>query len=76
MEDELIHGLEQSQVDDIARAEPIVLARRPAPPTSVRLSPPLLKKLQEIAAAEHRSLGNLIQHVLWDFVKRDDPASR
>ncbi|MEA2689089.1 MAG: CopG-like 1 or ribbon-helix-helix domain, 5 [Candidatus Eremiobacteraeota bacterium] len=41
-------------------------------PISVRLSAPLLERLDRIAAAEHRKRGNLIQHVLWEFVRRHD----
>jgi predicted DNA-binding ribbon-helix-helix protein len=74
-EDELIRELEQSQEDEIGLAEPIKVQQKPAPPTSVRLSPPLLKKLQEMASSEHRTLGNLIQHILWDFVQNRE-ASR
>ena len=40
-------------------------------PISVRLSEPLLERLDRIAAREHRKRSNLIQHILWEFVHGD-----
>lgn len=38
------------------------------PPISIRLSEPLLERLDRIAASEHRNRSNLIQHILWEYV--------
>jgi hypothetical protein len=40
----------------------------PLPPTSVRLSEPLLQALDRVAASEHRGRSNLIQHILWKYL--------
>ena len=42
--------------------------RPPTSPTSVRLSEPLLKELDRLAKRQHRARGNLIQHILWEYV--------
>jgi hypothetical protein len=69
-EAEAIREFEKSQVDNILNAEVItVLVRDPTPPTSVRLSAPLLESLDRIAASQHRKRGNLIQHILWEYVR-------
>lgn len=39
-------------------------------PTSIRLSAPLLEAIDRLAAIEHRKRGNLIQHILWEYVRR------
>ncbi len=48
--------------------ETVVVAKSPAP-TSIRLSAPLLQALDALAERQHRKRGNLIQHVLWEYVK-------
>lgn len=69
-EEEAIREFEQSQVDTILNAEvTTVLVRDPTPPTSVRLSAPLLESLDRIAAHQHRKRGSLIQHILWEYVR-------
>jgi hypothetical protein len=69
-EEEAIKEFEQSQVDNILHAEvTTVLVRNPTPPTSVRLSAPLLESLDRIAARQHRKRGSLIQHILWEYVR-------
>lgn len=37
-------------------------------PTSLRISKPLLERLDRIAIKQHRSRSNLIQHILWAYV--------
>ena len=59
--------LSRSQSEDIARAE-IVKGTRSESPVSVRLSAPLLEALDHLAHKEHRKRGNLIQHILWEYV--------
>jgi len=46
-------------------------------PTSLRLSAPLLEAIDRLAALEHRKRGNMIQHILWEYVHRNasDPAT-
>lgn len=63
--------LARSHADKVEAAEIVRGAASPSP-ISVRLSAPLLERLDRIAAAEHRKRGNLIQHVLWEFVRRHD----
>jgi hypothetical protein len=41
----------------------------PAPPVSVRLSAPLLAALDRLSHEQHRKRGNLIQHILWEYVQ-------
>ena len=64
-----LRELERSQADEIVRAERVVGApgRGPAP-ISLRLSKPLLERLDRIAADQHRTRSNLIQYVLWAYV--------
>jgi hypothetical protein len=45
----------------------------PTPPTSLRLSAPLLEALERIATAQHRKRAGLIQHILWEYVQAHDP---
>ena len=60
--------LARSQAEDIERAE-IVKGVRSESPISVRLSAPLLEALDRLAHKEHRKRGNLIQHILWEYVQ-------
>jgi len=64
--------LERSQPEEIARGERVIGVHSPNAPISVRLSASLLERLDRIAAAEHRSRGNLIQHILWQHVRKHD----
>jgi len=56
------------RTEDIMNAELVVGVHSPSAPISVRLSPALLERLDRLAAAEHRTRGNLIQHILWEHV--------
>lgn len=56
------------RTEDIMNAELVVGVHSPSAPISVRLSPALLERLDRLAAAEHRTRGNLIQHLLWEHV--------
>jgi hypothetical protein len=62
--------LERSQPEEIAAAERVTGQHSPSAPISVRLSAPLLERLDRLAAAEHRKRGNLIQHILWEYVRK------
>jgi predicted DNA-binding protein len=44
------------------------------PPISIRLSPALLLRLDRLADREHRKRSNLIQHILWEYVRAQDAA--
>ena len=41
-------------------------------PISIRLSAPLLERLDRLAEKEHRKRSNLIQHILWEYVRERD----
>jgi hypothetical protein len=60
--------LADSQADDVTRAE-IVKGTRSESPVSVRLSAPLLDALDRLSHEQHRKRGNLIQHILWEYVE-------
>lgn len=42
-----------------------------SPPISIRLSKPLLERLDGLAQQQHRSRSNLIQHILWAYVHEE-----
>lgn len=65
---QMARELARSQPDEIARAE-IVKGTRSESPVSVRLSAPLLEALDRLAHKQHRKRGNLIQHILWEYVQ-------
>jgi metal-responsive CopG/Arc/MetJ family transcriptional regulator len=67
----MIKELAGSQADDIMRAE-IVKGTRSESPVSVRLSAPLLEALDRLAHAQHRKRGNLIQHILLEYVQANE----
>lgn len=66
--------LAKSHADVIGHAEIVRAEPNPAPPISVRLSAPLLERLKRIAEKEHRKRSNLIQHILWEYVRSHDAA--
>jgi hypothetical protein len=68
--------LAKSHADKIGEAEIVRGAANSNAPISVRLSAPLLERLDLIAAAQHRKRGNLIQHALWEFVHSQDKSQR
>ena len=67
--EQMLHELEKSQAQEIANAEIVTGERGGSPPFSVRLSAPLLERLDQIARRENRKRGNLIQHILWEYVR-------
>lgn len=66
--------LAKDHSEAITRARVVRKAPYPNPPTSVRLSLPLLARLDRLAAEQHRTRGNLIQHILWDYVIHGDSS--
>ena len=73
--EQMIQELERSQPAEIAGAEKVTGARN-LPPFSVRLSAQLLEALDRLAQAQHRKRGNLIQHILWEYVEANDRSAR
>jgi hypothetical protein len=64
-----LRELERSQPEDIEKAERVEGKANAGPaPISIRLTKPLLDRLDRIAADEHRTRSNLIQHALWTYV--------
>jgi predicted transcriptional regulator len=46
--------------------------RNPNPPITIRMAPNLLKRLDRLAKAQHRTRSSLLQHVLWEYVFAQD----
>jgi hypothetical protein len=65
-------SLDRSHADDVAHATVVRAEPNPNPPISIRLSPPLIERLDRLAAREHRKRSNLIQHILWEYVHAND----
>ncbi len=61
--------LNQPLEDDIVNAEVIQKAPYPTAPISIRMSAPLLKNIDRLAAAEGRTRSNLIQRILWEYIR-------
>jgi len=61
--------LARSQADEIARAQIVRGSAKANQPISIRLSAPLLERLDRVAAKQDRKRGNLIQHILWEYVR-------
>jgi predicted DNA binding CopG/RHH family protein len=61
-------ALEQSLVDEIDNAEIVTKAVNSTAPISIRLSAPLLERVDRLAAADGRTRSNLIQRILWEYV--------
>ncbi len=68
----MLRELERSQSHEIANAEIVTGERGGSAPFSVRLSAPLLERLDRIARRENRKRGNLIQHILWEYVRASE----
>jgi hypothetical protein len=66
-----LRELAQSQPEEIEKAEWVIGKPIVGPsPISIRLSKPLLEALDGIAEAQHRKRSNLIQHILWEYVRK------
>lgn len=65
-------NLERSHADDLARAEIVRTEANPSSPISIRLSAPLIERLDRLAQRQHRKRSNLIQHILWEYVYAHD----
>lgn len=62
--------LADDRPEDIERAEIVRGGSHTNAPTSIRLSAPLLEAIDRLAASEHRKRGNMIQHILWEYVRQ------
>ncbi len=72
-----LRELERSQPEEIENAEVVVGKTGTGPsPISIRLSKPLLERLDHIATREHRKRSNLIQHILWNYVHQLEDAQK
>jgi hypothetical protein len=60
--------LAQDHSEKIGSAEISKKLPNPNPPITIRMMPNLVKRLDRLAIAQHRSRANLIQHVLWEYV--------
>jgi Ribbon-helix-helix protein, copG family len=65
-------NLDRSHADELPRAAVVRAEQNPNPPISIRLSAPLIERLDRLAAREHRKRSNLIQHILWEYVHAND----
>lgn len=63
-----VPAVDGSYESEIARAEVVRTEPNPNAPISIRLSAPLLERLDRLAEREHRKRSNLIQHILWEYV--------
>lgn len=60
--------LAEDHSERIASAQRFKKSPDPDPPITFRASAPLRQKLDEIARTQHRTRGNLIQHILWTYI--------
>ena len=64
---EMIKRHERGDYDPFAEAE--VARGGSTQPVAFRASAPLLAALDRIARKEHRTRANLIQHILWQYIR-------
>ena len=62
-----LKDLSRSQPDEIAKAE--IVTGEIAKPVSFRASAPLLEALDRLGQKEHRTRANLIQFILWKYIR-------
>jgi hypothetical protein len=61
-------ALDRSHAAEIPQAEIVRSAPSTNAPISIRLSAPLIERLERLAQDQHRKRSNLIQHILWEYV--------
>lgn len=61
--------LADDRPEDSERAEIVRGGSHTNAPTSIRLSAPLFESIDRLATREHRKRGNMIQHILWEYVR-------
>jgi hypothetical protein len=62
-------AFEKSNPDLIEDAEVVAKLPSPTAPISLRLSAPLLERIDRLAVTEGRIRSNLIQHILWQHIR-------
>lgn len=62
--------LANDRPEDIEQAEIVHGGSHTNAPISIRLSAPLLEAIDRLAAGEHRKRGNMIQHILWEYIRQ------
>jgi hypothetical protein len=62
-------AFEKSHAHLIDDAEVVAKVPNPTAPISVRLSTPLLERLDRLAEKEGRTRSNLMQRILWEYVR-------
>jgi hypothetical protein len=62
--------LGRSQVAEIEASETV--RGGTTSPVTFRASAPLLGRLDELAAKEHRTRANLISHILWTYLRENE----
>ncbi len=67
--------LAEDRPENVLLGEIVQAQARASAPISVRLSAPLLEAIDRLAEQEHRKRGNMIQHILWDYVHRHDSGA-
>ena len=67
--------LSKSYADRIGDAEIVRATPNPNAPTSIRLSAPLLERLDRLAESQDRKRSNLIQHILWEYIRAHESKS-
>jgi len=65
-EGEMQIELERSQPAEIEHSD--IVRGESTQPVTFRASAPLLSALDALAAREHRTRANLIQHILWTYI--------
>jgi hypothetical protein len=68
---EMIARHESPDYDPFENAE--VVRGSTTQPIAFRASAPLIAALDRLAASEHRTRANLIQHILWTYVRSQKP---
>jgi hypothetical protein len=68
--EEMIERHEAADYDHFENAE--VVRGGTTQPVAFRASAPLLAALDRIARDEHRTRAHLIQHVLWQYVRKSE----
>ena len=62
-------AFEKSHAHLIDDAEVVAKVPNPTAPISVRLSPPLLERIDRLARKEGRTRSNLMQRILWEYIR-------
>ncbi len=64
--------LAKDQSENIRPAERVKKLPNPNSPITIRMSPNLVKRLDRLAKAQHRTRANLVQYVLWEHVSAQE----